>query len=251
MIKFIVSVFTVLLFGNALFAQSQLDSLVNYDSLAIKMAANQVDYRTLSERAKLVLDDGTSEQDFQANIRTLKDSLVWMSLTGAMGIEGARIFITRDSFRIINKIAGEYSVRDFDYLTSWLLFPVNFKMLQQIIAGSKLSINERASVAIYQDSMYLVYCENEKLVEKLWVNTGNYTIAKILLKDKMLQQEMSLTFEGYNDLNGKPFSYKRVIDVTREGVKLKLTMDIDMKKTRLNDNLTYPFEISEKLKRVN
>ncbi|MDB5282992.1 MAG: hypothetical protein JWO06_2067 [Bacteroidota bacterium] len=248
MLKLFISSFGLLVINAGLFAQTNLDSLVNYDSLALKVAANQPAYQTLSERAKLVWDDGTSEQDFQANIRTLKDSLVWMSLTGAMGIEGARILATKDSFRLINKMAAEYASRDFSFLSDWLLFPVSFKMLQQILAGGQISINERASVALYKDSMYVIYNENEKMLEKIWVNTGNYTITKILLKDKMLAQEMSITFDRYSELNGKPFSYNRVIDVNREGVKLKLSIDIN--KARLNEDLSYPFEVSEKYKRV-
>jgi hypothetical protein len=230
-------------------AQSQPDSTkITYDSLINKVAFNQTGYKTLSVRTKLTWDDGNSEQDFQGNFRMLKDSLVWISMTGSVGVEGARILITPDTFRIMNKMQNEYAVRDFNFVGSWLLFPVNFKMLQQIVAAEKIDIQEKVSTAVYQDSMFIIYSENDKLLEKVWVNTGNYTIAKLLLRDKLLKQEMTLTFEDYKDLNGKPFSYMRTIDVDRDGVKLKLTMNVV--KARMNENLSYPFEVGEKYKRV-
>ncbi len=95
--------------------------------------------------------------------------------------------------------------------------------------------------------MFIIYAENNNLLEKIWVNSGNYTIAKILLKDKRLTQQMSITFDNYNLLEGKPFSYHRIIEVNRDGVVLTLT--IDFTKVKLNENLGYPFEVSEKYKR--
>lgn len=233
----------------SLYAQQAADSLqINTDTVLTRMASAQPAYRTLSVRARLQWDDGKNQQDFQANIRMLKDSLVWMSLTGGPGVEGARVLMNRDSFRLINKMTGEYAVRDFGFMGSWLMFPISFDMLQQLIAGQKISIGEKAVKAVLQDSTYVVYCESDKMLEKIWVNTGNYTPAKLLLKDKLLRQDMTVNFDAYKDLNGKPFSYRREISVNRDGVQLKL--DIDITKVRVNDDLSYPFEVSEKYKRV-
>jgi hypothetical protein len=229
-------------------AQSMPDTAnITFDTLIRHLTLNQTGYRTLSAKAKLSWDDGQSQQDFQATVRMKKDSLVWMSITGPMNVEAARVLITPDTFQLLNKINTEYTGRDFSYLNNWLLFPVSFPMLQQILAGEKLDIHEKASTAAYQDSMFIIYAENNNLLEKIWVNSGNYTIAKILLKDKRLTQQMSITFDNYNLLEGKPFSYHRIIEVNRDGVVLTLT--IDFTKVKLNENLGYPFEVSEKYKR--
>ena len=230
------------------FGQSAPDSTkLTFDSLITKIAANQTGYRTFSAKAKLILDDGKAQQDFQAGMRMKKDSLLWMSISGPMNVEGARILITPDTFQLLNKISSEYGGHPFSYLNNWLLFPVSFPVLQQIITGEKLDIHERASTAVYQDSVFIVYFENDHLLEKMWVNTGNYTISKILLKDKLLTQQMSITFDSYNLLDGKPFSYHRELEVNRDGATLKLT--IDFTKVKLNENLVYPFDVSEKYKR--
>jgi uncharacterized protein DUF4292 len=221
---------------------------LTFDSLMHGVLDNQTGYKTFSGRAKLNWDDGKAEQSFQASIRMSKDSIVWMSLTGPMNIEGARIFIAPDTFEILNKSANEYLGHSFDFINNWLLFPVSFAMLQQIIAGERLDIHEKAATAVYEDSVFEIYLENDHLLEKIWVSTGNYTISKILLKDKLLTQQMSITFDNYNLLEGKPFSYHREIEVNRDGVVLKLT--IDFTKAKLNENLSYPFEVSGKYKRI-
>ena len=235
--------FLFLFFG--VFAQDFLQ--VNFDSVFSKVAANQIPYKTLSERTTLTWDDGNTAQQFNSNIRAKKDSLIWMSL-GMFGFEGARVLISPDSFRLINKLTNEYIVRDYNFIQSWILMPVSFEMLQQIIAGEKISINEKAKLATKEDSSYVLYLESDKLLEKIWVDTENYTLKKILLKDKLLKQDMTITFDSYNSLNQKPFSYKRSIVIHRDAATMKLSMDIT--KAHVDEELNFPFEVNEKYKRV-
>ncbi len=224
------------------------DSLsLNFDTLLTKVKANQLAYKTLNERTTLVWDDGNTAQQLNASIRAQTDSLVWMSL-GMFGFEGARVLITPDSFRLINKLSNEYLVRDYNYIQSWLLLPVNFKMLQQIISGEIISINRQAGIAVYEDSSYVLYLESEKLLEKVWVDTVSYTIKKLLLKDKLLKQDMTITFDSYNSLQQKTFSYKRSIVINRDAAVMKLNMQIT--KAAVDEELNIPFEVNEKFKRV-
>ncbi len=232
------------LFSGA-FAQDSLQ--LNFDSLLSKISANQIPYKALSERTILTWDDGNTAQQFNASIRVKKDSLIWMSLS-MFSFEGARVLISPDSFRLINKMTNEYLVRDYSFIQSWILMPVNFEMLQQIISGEKISVNEKEKLAVIEDGCYVLYLESDKLFEKIWVDTQNYTLKKILLKDKLLKQDMTITFESYNSLNQKPFSYKRNIIIHRDAATMKLSMDIT--KAHIDEELNFPFEVNEKYKRV-
>ena len=228
-------------------ANSQ-DSLgINIDSLLIRVQANQTFYKTLSERAILNWDDGKTNYQFNGNFRVNKDTVVWASLS-MFGFEGARALVTPDTFRLLNKISAEYVVRDINYMQSWLLLPVNFTMLQQLIAGEQFSINEKAGYVTREDSSYVLYSETEKLLQKVWVNTENYTIKKLLLKDKLLKQDMAITFDAYKYSEAKPFASKRSITITRDTGVIKLDMEIT--RIKFDEQLSYPFEINEKYKRT-
>jgi hypothetical protein len=245
---FAIALIQVLLFHTASAVSDSLQ--LNFDTLAQKVHDKQFEYHTLSLHAKLTWGDGNSQQDFTASIRMLKDSIIWMSISGAMGIEAARVLVTPDTFCVINKMANTCGLHGFGFIENWLLFPANFTMLQQIIAGQKIDIKERAGMASVGDSFSIIYTESEKMLEKIWVNNGNYTLAKILLKDKLVTQDMTVTFDDYNEQPGepgKPFSYQRVIEVNRNGITLSLS--IETTKVRLNDKLAYPFDISNKYRR--
>jgi len=94
------------------FAQDSLQ--VNFDSVLARVSANQIQYKTLSERCNLTWDDGNTAQQFNASIRVKKDSLIWMRL-GMFGFAGARGLISPDSFCLINKTPSENLVRDFSF----------------------------------------------------------------------------------------------------------------------------------------
>lgn len=238
-------VLLVSLFAFSAFAQDTLQ--LNVDTLLARIDSNRLNYTTLSERTLLTWDDGNTAQQVNGSIRLKKDSVVWLSL-GMFGFEGARVFISTDSFRLLNKLTAEYTVKDINYLRNWLTLPVNFTMLQQILAGERIAIDEKARMAVREDSAVVIYMESDKMLQKLWVDTVNYTLQKLLLKDKLLKQDMTITFDSYNSLNQKPFSYKRAIVINRDGAVYRLDMAIN--RAQVNEELSYPFEVSDKYKRV-
>lgn len=228
--------------------QANPQAMIDFDTLLSRVYAQQPVYKTMNARTKLNWNDGKSVQDFQASIRLKKDSVIWGSLFGAMGVEGARIMMTPDSFKIINKLGNEYALRGFDFLERWLFFPVTFKMVQQVLAGQKVDIGETATAAFWQDSMYVIYYETEQLQQKIWVAPQNYTITKMLLKDKQLMQDMTITFDAYNLLNGKPFSYTRRVDILRG--TFTSTLQVEVTRIGVDEELTFPFELNDRYKKV-
>lgn len=238
--------FCCLLFTASVSAQDSL-AVINYDSLFAKAKATQPEYRTLSLKANLVYDDGNTAQQFNATIRSQRDSIVWSSL-GMFGFEGVRTLITTDSFRLINKLTAEYLTQPLSFIQNYLSFPLTFQQLQQIISGEIISIEPQATFAKTEDSSFVLYQETGQLLQEIRLNNQNYTVSKILLKDKLLQQTLSISFGAYNFSEPKPFAYKRVITVTRNTTTMNINMDI--LKARWNEELQFPFEVTEKHKKT-
>ncbi len=242
--RFIQTLF-LLTFSSISFSQTTSDSLQQWMT---GVEQQQINFKTLSVRAKLNWDDGKTEIDFVASFRVQKDSIIWASFSSAGGIEVARVILTPDTFMMMNKLGGQLLFRNFSYIQDWLYFPFTYKMIEQIIAGTKVEIPYRETNAQTENDLGVVYLESEKMLEKIWVNTQNYTIGKILLKDRMLSQEALLTFDSYNDLNGKPFSYKRSIEITRGEIKARLNLNVT--RALIDEPLQMPFEITGRMKEM-
>jgi hypothetical protein len=213
-----------------------------------RLDSNALNYTTLGLKMKVDYDDKANAQSFSVSGRLKKDSIAWMAFIGPLNIEVARAVATPDSFRLMNKLGEEYTVKPLSFLQDWLFLPFNFPMLQQLLAGEVIDITPKATMVEVYDTTLAVYFESDKIQEKVVLNKGSYTISQIVLKDKMIQQNMLIKFEAYNLLNGKPFSYKRNIEISRGTYLLK--MDIEITRATVNETLSYPFDIPERYKRV-
>jgi hypothetical protein len=220
---------------------------LRYQQVLDSVTQAQLPYKTLSLRSKFDWSSDKAVQQFHGTVRIKRDSLIWATL-GSMGIEVARVLLTPDSFKIIYKLSNEYDAQSFSYLRNWLLFPVSFPLLQQLLTGGKIDIGELATAVEKTDSFIVLYSESNTLSETLWINPENYTVTKLLLKDKLLQQELAITFGNYNLFNGKPFAYKRWVEISQGSAKVKLQIEIT--RLTIDEPLSLPFEINERYKKA-
>lgn len=101
-----------------------------YDWLGMKL---DVDVKKLGET-----------QGFKANIRLKKDSVIWMSISPALGIEVVRVIITPDSIKYISKIPDDkyYVEEKFESLLDIAQIDFDFDMLQDILVGNAIGLEK-------------------------------------------------------------------------------------------------------------
>lgn len=102
---------------------------LNWDWIGFKVSAD-------------IKANGTSE-DFTFNVRMAKDSVIWVSLTPALGVEVARLLLEPDSVRLISKVPMNKFVYEGDYsqLQELLGVPFDFYTFQEIFSGSPLGLD--------------------------------------------------------------------------------------------------------------
>jgi hypothetical protein len=226
-----------------------LHAQVNSDSLFHEALTLGIDYNTFSCRARCNWKDDKLQMDFQASIRMVKDSLIWGSVTGPLGIEAARFLITKDSFRLISNLSKEYIVSDVTYVQRWLSLPLSFDQLQHLVAGQLVLVeNAVTDISINDSSSFIIYQESPKLFFKHILNPQSYTFNLSVLKDKLLDQSISTTFGRADSLGGKMFPVNRSMIIERG----KETMNLQMEffKYSINESLSFPFEINTGFKRI-
>src|SRR5690554_5290997 len=99
---------------------------------------NEVNFNSISTKAdfKVITKDKT--QSFKANIRIQKDSAIWISITPLLGIEVARVLITQDSVKVINRLTKEYFIGDFSYLHKRFNIDLEYEVIQAILVGNSI-----------------------------------------------------------------------------------------------------------------
>jgi hypothetical protein len=110
----------------------------HYDSIMI----NRISYKTFSAKVDVDYQDGDGKKyDVNANIRMYKDSVIWVSVTAILGIEGLRAYITKDSVKLLNKQDKIYTARSVSFLQEVTALPLSLSTLQDLLVGNPVFLD--------------------------------------------------------------------------------------------------------------
>ncbi len=224
------------------------DSLTFADSLRWAIKAFQQStsrlpiYQTL--QAKIKIDFESDRESFQGtlSIRLRKDSLIWLSATGPLGIEAFRALIRPDSITLMDKLEKSVLQRPISFLQEQLKLPLDFYALQDLLIGNAFFADSSFSgFKIEQDTIELLF-QNNGFTNIIHLNRQNALILDNTLYDKSMYPMRSANFiySGYTLQNGIDFSMQRVIKITDT---MNKKIELTFKQIDFDQPQTFPFNI--------
>jgi Domain of unknown function (DUF4292) len=209
----------------------------------------RIDFTTFS--AKLDVDyrdvDG-KKYNVNAHLRMYKDSVIWVSITAILGIEGLRAYITQDSVKLLDKQNKVYIARSVSYLQEVTALPLDLSSLQQLLIGNPVFVypnivsysrgpNTISLLSIGDFFKNLItMSEKEKLIQS----------SKLDDVDELRNRTCYITYDDYETKKGFPFSTNRTINVSE---KNKLDIGLNFKQYDFNETLSFPFSVPKNYKR--
>lgn len=105
---------------------------------------SRFDYDWLGMKVDADFGIETESSGFKATIRMRKDSLIWVSITPALGIEMIRVMITPDSLKYLSKIPDNkfYYLGNFEDVNKLVGTEFDFEMLQQLLVGNAIGLEK-------------------------------------------------------------------------------------------------------------
>jgi hypothetical protein len=106
------------------------DNQFKFDWLGMKIDA---EYSVMGE-----------SQGFKATIRMKRDSIIWISISPALGIEMIRMVVTEDSLKYLSKIPENkfYYLGQFEDINNLVGIGIDFDMLQDLLIGNALGLDK-------------------------------------------------------------------------------------------------------------
>jgi len=224
------------------------DSAVLIKEVYNKFINNKIDFNTFNAKVRVAYNDKDGGDEATAFIRVQKDSVIWLSLRGPLGIEGIRVLITPDSIKVMNLLKKYVQYRNIGFLQQLTGLPLSFSALQDIVVGNPVFIDSNINSYRY-DSKHLQLLMTGKLFKHLaTINSNDYKIVESKLDDiNNINRTCDIEYNGYNNSTGIPFSTERKISVTDES---KLDINLNFKQYSFNKPVTFPFSVSENYKRL-
>jgi len=231
-----------------------------FDYLYQKMNENQVHFSTLNSKFNIEYSADKSITNLKGQLRIQSDSLIWLTFSPALGIEAARVLLTNDSVKFINRLNKTYFTGKYELLDSLMNTTIEYSILQSMLLGNDLTqydVNKfKASV---DNQMYRITIRERRkirkyirkgeivtkvLVENIWLDPENFRIHKIEIKELGNdKKKLVVTYPEYFDVEGQNFPKSMTIEISADK---NIRIDIVFLRTNINLPQNYPFKIPSK-----
>lgn len=234
------------------------------DYLFEQLAINELKYEYLSARVEVKLKTNKQSNSFNARLRMKKDSVIWASITPALGIEAARIYITPDTLKFIDRINGKYFVGSYEMVNKMLDTEIDFEMLEAIIVGNNFTFFEtdKFESAVGKDHYILNTIRRRELkkefkgvdsvriiLQNIWLNPEQYKIDRMALKDIQSNKKLEVEYSDFKDIGGQLFAHMLNIGIkarAEDNDNEKAQVDIEYSRVELDEEQNFPMKIPEK-----
>ena len=238
------------------------------ENLIPKMDSAQFHCEWMSAKISASSTNDGKNNSFSASMRIRKDSIIWVSIS-SLGIEVARIFITKDSLKLVNRLDSKYALSAFTKINTTLQLSLDFDMLQALIFGNYFSyLDEKKLRSSYvDDDLYILSTLrrrklkrameekelNKRIIQDVWIDPKSFRVRKMAVDDNKLNRKMIAQYEyaipddstQINETTGFP----KKISISIESEKpMQIIMEIT--KVTLNKEQEFPFSIPEKYERM-
>jgi len=231
--------------------------------LTEKLKSNEFRFNTFDAKLNVEATIDSSSNSFTASLRIKKDSIIWLSIS-KLGIEAARILITKDSVRFIDRINTQYFKGDFAYITRLMNFQVDYEILQALLVGNSVSFyddDERLKGGI-SDCQYLLGTIRKrklrKVIEKgkelkdpsqnIYLSPDNFKILRILFYDFDLNRSFEADYSQFAPIDSTQlFPTKMNFNIKAQK---NIKIDIQYLRQKMNDNVTFSFKIPDNYEEI-
>lgn len=212
-----------------------------------KVMDRQVQFETLQAKTKIAFTTPEDNTSFKGDLRIQRDSAIWMSVKPALGLEVARVLITPDTIKLIDRINKKYLIEPFSYLERVYRAPLSFSTLQSLLTGGLMDTRIKDWEVEIVDNQYALVHESDSLRNNVRVNPVTFTITSMLVKDLYRDRAMQIRYEDYQTVDGQLFSHNRyaVAETT-----VRYTLGLEFSRVTFNRPLHFTFAVSDSYERL-
>jgi len=227
------------------------------DYLFDKLQANQFRFQEFSARVNVGYKTNNKLFEFKGQVRIVKDSVIWITFTQDLGIEMARILVTQDSVKFMDRINKKYFVGDYLFVNNFLKTNIDFGILQGILLGNDFEYYDSVQFKAQVDgNQYHLFTgersklkkyvknssdENRIFFQSIYLNPTTFKISQIKLKELTKDsKKLTARYSDFEMIEGQLFPSSVQYELeTEEPVKVEAKYS----KIELNNPLTFPFKI--------
>jgi len=223
----------------------KVDSLAIVKNILSKIAIAKLDYKTMNARIKVEYESAKNADSYIANVSMIKDSQIYITIRGAMGVIGIKAFIKKDSVVLLYPLNKTKSLerRPISYLQEVVKIPFTFSTLQDLILGNPIFMDSTNILSYKSNNNQFQVSLMGRLFKNLVIlNNDNSKVLHLKLDDVDINQHRTcdITFNDHVNVGQYQFPLKRAISIVAQQ---KLDIQMEVKEFTFNEPVKYTFAI--------
>lgn len=241
--------------------------------------------RYYKAKAEISFTSGKGTKNFKAYVRVVHDSAAWLSVVPLLGIEVARVLLTRDSLLLMDKLHDTYWKGDTGDVRKRFGVQPGLGLVQDALLGRPIGLDPHEKYrSNREDGMYTLTSRerrrflraaedlapgdtlpNDKdlrdkklertlrkadrtdaMVYKYWTNPDSMRVARVSISDLAHDQRADVRYLERTAVDGMLLPTLVVISLSSPGQTASGTLRLD--RIERNGPLNLPFRIPEKFK---
>lgn len=219
--------------------QKPIDS--NVLLLLKQLKSNEPVFSALAGKMKTKVSSPNLNQSFTTNIRWKKGEKIWLSMS-IIGIEGARVLITRDSIKIMDKLNERYILKPLSFIKEKTLVDLSFSDIENLLLGQLIFTDTANAKFTENTSTTMVSADGVRFLTNSIFDKGTKSLNSIFVTDKMYAQTIESIYGNYQQQLGKSFAMDRNLKISSGPQTFE--MNAKFQSLEIKDNLDYPFPIN-------
>jgi hypothetical protein len=227
----------------ALAEKARLDSVLMIEGIVHNIAHTKIAFNTMNAKLKMDYESSKDKDSYIVNLSIRRDSGMYITIRGAMGVIGLKAFISKDSIFLTFPLSKKTERHPLSYLQNVVKIPLSYQTIEDLIIGNPIFmdsiniisykvINERLQVSLMGKlfkNLIILSEDNTKLVE-----------LKLDDVDASKHRTCDINYSQHTLVNNIQFPLYRTISINAQ---TKLDIRMEIKEFNFDEPLKYTFSV--------
>jgi hypothetical protein len=226
---------------------------------------NMFEFDWVSGKFSADVVSDNKKTSFNTNFRIKNDSVIWFSISPALGIEVARVLITQDTVKFVNRLNNTYFVGDYKYINKMFNVDADYKMIESLLLGNpNFNITDEEDEHLkssIDDDHYLVSTMKKRKLQKelkkndpsdlvvhsFWLDSENFKLKKFQFNDFNMSRKLIVDYgeqKSFDDL-----LFPNFINMVLSGSN-SAEIKMNFQKIKKEEQQNVPFNIPSKFEKI-
>lgn len=234
------------------------------DSLLNKVQQYSFKAEWMSAKANVTVVDSGEKTSFDISLRIHKDSVIWISASPLLGIEVARVMITPDSIKVLDRLHSKYQCSSFEYVNKLLQMKVNFEIVQALLTGNFFAYkrSENKFNSVYLEDKYYILSSltkhklkrsleekdpNKPVIQDCYISPDLYRVITMSVEDQKIHKSLLSNYNDFRQTDGGAFPFKSTTHIAADKV---FDINIEYTKVQTGEQQEFPFTVPPRYEKI-